>query len=307
MYESFLDELQKLAASRHRMAIPQTRSGRRSMRVDTMLKKDKEGTLFKESGLLDVLKAPIPGTKDWFINTGKGSLGSVASNIAKKPAVRMGSTTRGGITSIGEHELRRLGFGDLAKNAFALHGHTKVQGLPIAIENRKSSVRNGVDDDGKPWSTKFKVPYGYIKGTKGKDGEEIDAYVGPDKDSAHAFVVHQRKADGRGHDEDKVMLGFKSEGAAKKAYLDHYDDPKFLGPVSTIQVDELKKRLREKREHTKLAYETENVPSGIGAQAEEGQAPDRRRRGDVPSRDGTATGAARVEFAPRIEVAPSRL
>lgn len=41
------DELDKIAASRHRMAVPQSRSGRRPMSVETMLRKDREGTLFK--------------------------------------------------------------------------------------------------------------------------------------------------------------------------------------------------------------------------------------------------------------------
>lgn len=41
------DELDKIGASRHRMAVPQSRSGRRPMSVETMLRKDREGTLFK--------------------------------------------------------------------------------------------------------------------------------------------------------------------------------------------------------------------------------------------------------------------
>lgn len=44
---ALFDELDKIAASRQRMTVPQTRSGRRSMSVETMLKKDREGTLFK--------------------------------------------------------------------------------------------------------------------------------------------------------------------------------------------------------------------------------------------------------------------
>lgn len=47
-YEAFLDELQKIAAAKARMTVSQSRAGRRSMSVDTLLRKDKEGTLFKD-------------------------------------------------------------------------------------------------------------------------------------------------------------------------------------------------------------------------------------------------------------------
>jgi hypothetical protein len=44
----FLDELTKIAASHGRMHMTKSRAGRRPMRVDTMLKKEKDGTLWKE-------------------------------------------------------------------------------------------------------------------------------------------------------------------------------------------------------------------------------------------------------------------
>ena len=136
--------------------------------------------------------------------------------------------------------------GTLYKESYKLQGSTEVQGVPIAIENRKGSVRKGKNSDGTEWSTKFKAPYGYIKGTKGADGDEIDAYVGPDKDAPKVHVVHQHKDTGKGYDEDKVMIGFKSKGDAKKTFLQHYDDPKYLGPISTMTVEELKARAKKK-------------------------------------------------------------
>jgi len=141
----------------------------------------------------------------------------------------------------------------MAEKEYKLHGHTEHQGIPIAIENRKGSVRSGTDKDGKPWRTVMKHPYGFIKGTKGKDGEEVDAYVGPKKDATHAYVVHQRKHDGKGHDEDKVMLGFEDEDAARKAYLKHYNDPKFLGPISPVEIDRLKELIASKKKLVKIS------------------------------------------------------
>lgn len=127
-----------------------------------------------------------------------------------------------------------------AKVAFKLQGEMKHQDFDIAIENRKGSVRSGTTDDGKKWRTEMKHPYGYIRGTHGADGEEVDCYVGPKKDATHAHVVHQHKPDGTGYDEDKVMLGFDSKAEARKAYLAHYDDPKFLGPMKAVPMEKLK-------------------------------------------------------------------
>ena len=44
-----LDELEKISAARKRMTVAQSRKGRRSMRVSTMLRKEKDGTLYKRS------------------------------------------------------------------------------------------------------------------------------------------------------------------------------------------------------------------------------------------------------------------
>jgi len=139
------------------------------------------------------------------------------------------------------------------KLAFKLQGHTNHQGLGIAIENRKGSVRKGVDKDGKPWRTEMKHPYGYIKGSKGADGEEVDCYVGPVKDAPNAIVVHQHKSDGKGYDEDKVMLGFGSKEEAREAYLKHYNDPKFLGPMKSVPIERLKELVESGKKLIKIS------------------------------------------------------
>lgn len=156
----------------------------------------------------------------------------------------------GGSAEIAE----KLGYvEDLEKVAYKLQGHIDHQGLPIAVENRKGSVRSGVDKDGKPWRTEMKHPYGYIQGTKGKDGEEVDAYVGPVKDAPVAYVVHQHKENGKGFDEDKVMLGFASREEAEKAFLQHYDDPKYLGPISEVPIEKLKDLVESKEKLWKIS------------------------------------------------------
>lgn len=141
-----------------------------------------------------------------------------------------------------------------------LDGHIDFQGLRIAVENRKGSVRSGTTPDGHEWHTKMKAPYGYIEApAKGRDGESIDVYVGPKKDADTAFVVHQHKPDGTGHDEDKVILGVEDEAAARKLYLQHYDDPKFLGPMDAVPMERLRKMVEQHRKLTKIAFDEEDA------------------------------------------------
>ena len=134
-----------------------------------------------------------------------------------------------------------------------LQGHLVVAGIPVAIENRAGSVREGTTEDGHHWQTKMKFPYGYLVGTKGADDEPVDAYVGPDKDAPDAYVVHQHKPDGTGFDEDKVMLAFPSKEEARAAFLEHYDSDKFLGPISTVSIDRLKELIDSKRKLVKIS------------------------------------------------------
>lgn len=121
----------------------------------------------------------------------------------------------------------------------------KWNGLDIAIENPAGSVR-----EGNGWRTKMKYDYGYISQSEAVDGDEVDVYLGPELVTAPTvYVVHQRKyGDWDTYDEDKCMLGFPSEAAAKAAYLEHYDDPRFLGPITAMPVGEFVKKVRATRD-----------------------------------------------------------
>lgn len=46
-FHAFADEMQKISASRSIWRLAQSRKGRRPMRISTLLRKDKEGTLYK--------------------------------------------------------------------------------------------------------------------------------------------------------------------------------------------------------------------------------------------------------------------
>lgn len=133
--------------------------------------------------------------------------------------------------------------------SYKLAYRTDFQGLPVSVENRKGSYRHwydaGKDQEGK---TKMVFPYGYIRGTLGTDGDEVDVYLGPDKKSEKVFAVTQFKApDFVEVDEQKIMLGFSSAQAAKSAYLKHMDNPKFFKDMKEMTMDEFKIKLGKKK------------------------------------------------------------
>lgn len=114
-------------------------------------------------------------------------------------------------------------------------------GLTLVVENEAGSIRTG-----RGWQTRMLFPYGYVAGSEGTDGDEVDCYLGPYlEDAPFVYVVHQRRH-GAWHefDEDKVMLGFLSEEEAAQAYLAHYDDARFLGPITVMPVGEFVAKVR---------------------------------------------------------------
>lgn len=123
-------------------------------------------------------------------------------------------------------------------------GKIKFQGLTIRIENPRDSVRSGVDKKtGRKWATKMTHPYGYIEGTKGVDGDEVDCFVGPDKDADYAHVVHILNQNTGELDEDKVMLGWHDAMEAKRALLQNYDGKEFYGGLDSMPMAEFKKKV----------------------------------------------------------------
>lgn len=125
-----------------------------------------------------------------------------------------------------------------------LHKRVKFQGLDISVENRAGSTRTGKDPYFGPWKTKMRHDYGYVKGSKGMDGGGVDCFVGPNPAARFAYVVHILKGPKfQKFDEDKVMLGFNSKDAAKKAFMLHYDNKKFYGGMDALLMNEFKRKV----------------------------------------------------------------
>ena len=125
-------------------------------------------------------------------------------------------------------------------------------GLPITIEHAKGSTRTGVGPDGKEWSRRMHADYGHIRRTEGTDGDELDVYVGPDSKSDVVFVISQLKApEFKKFDEQKFMLGFPTAAEAKACYLKHYPNPKILGGMTAMTLDDFKAKAMNKTNHGK--------------------------------------------------------
>lgn len=104
-------------------------------------------------------------------------------------------------------------------------GHAKINGWDISIETPKGGKRAGVGADGQKWSVDMQDDYGQILGTKGADGEQIDAFIGQNPASQRAWIIDQKNDDGS-FDEHKVIYGANSEKEALEIYERGFSDTK---------------------------------------------------------------------------------
>lgn len=136
----------------------------------------------------------------------------------------------------------------------ALEGHRefrkpklKWRGLTIRLENEEGDIRGWFDPNAqRSGYSLMTVPYGYIENTEGEDGDEVDVFMGPMPSAKYVFVINQQKApDFTEHDEQKCMVGFGTRALAVKAYLQHYDDPRFLGSVTPMKAEDFIKKVKK--------------------------------------------------------------
>lgn len=129
----------------------------------------------------------------------------------------------------------------------ALSRRMKFRGFNISIETDKGELRHWYDPHNKEHgTTKMKYPYGYIRRTEGLDGDHVDCYIGPNQRAPYVYLVDQMKApDFSELDEQKCMLGFLSMDAAKKAYLAHYNNDRFLGSMTKMRWEDFEKKVKK--------------------------------------------------------------
>ena len=152
-------------------------------------------------------------------------------------------------------------------------GHIKVDGYDIVLENPKGTTRSGKDANGKEWSITMKYDYGYIRGTKGTDGDHIDVYLSDNPTAGNVYVVDQVNQRTGDFDEHKVMYGFNSMEEAVQAYRDQYEDGWKVGTVTEVSREEFKKWVDSSVRKTKPFAEYKSVKSemGVGFDTEHAQ------------------------------------
>ena len=126
-------------------------------------------------------------------------------------------------------------------------GHIRLNGLDISIENLPGTERSGVGPDGQPWSVTMPSAYGYVRQTKGADGDQVDVYVGNNPEAETVFVVDQVEPDTQAFDEHKAMMGFASEAQALETYEAAFSDTRGaerIGGVTALPVAEFKNWLQ---------------------------------------------------------------
>lgn len=99
------------------------------------------------------------------------------------------------------------------------HGHITMHGFDISIETPKGAARRGTGADGKSWENRHpEAHYGYLKKSKGADGEYVDVYVGPHRSSRRIFVANQMDPKTKAWDEHKVIMGAQNMKQAQRIY-----------------------------------------------------------------------------------------
>lgn len=126
-----------------------------------------------------------------------------------------------------------------------LHGRRRIGGLRISIENRKGSIRRGVDHTGKPWETKLPLSYGYVQGSVGLDGDQVDVFVkGDHPESCPVFLVTlMRPPTFTVPEEQKAFIGLTSSAQVKEMFCQMYKDPRQMGPILEMSFTTFKEKV----------------------------------------------------------------
>lgn len=143
--------------------------------------------------------------------------------------------------------------GDLSQMSEEDMPHHSWNGYRIMVENPAGSYRSGQGPTG-PWSVRMVDDYGYLRGTRGADGDGIDVFMGPHgKDASHVFVINQNDPETGKFDEHKCMIGFNTSDEAKSAY-DRAFGPswKGFGSIHPVLISDFKQWMGEG--NTRLPY-----------------------------------------------------
>lgn len=114
-----------------------------------------------------------------------------------------------------------------------------AHGIDFVIENPKGSTRVGTTIDGEAWKSVLPADYGYIKNTRGMDGDELDMYIGPHLESELVFIVDQNEILTGEFDEHKIIFGVNSMKEATDLYIAGFSDDRGSERIRAITADSM--------------------------------------------------------------------
>lgn len=163
---------------------------------------------------LDSIKSLIDGLAALFPGERVGLAPSVARTV--KNGVQP-SVSRFGIPTA---DTNQAGLPERGGAQFSHRAMPKIRvgRMTLIIENPKDTIRAGATLAGEEWRSVMPHHYGYIAGTTGADGDEVDAFMGPEQGSRIVYVINQIEPSTGQFDEHKVMFGFTTPEAARGAY-----------------------------------------------------------------------------------------
>ena len=157
--------------------------------------------------------------------------------------------------------------GSHPKDSESLNKQVTVYGFPITVERPRGSMRTLHDADGNiVYQRRMFYDYGFFNGSKGRDGDEVDVFLGPSQRATEVYVVHMVDkgpiVDQR-EDEDKVMLGFDTAEMARSAFLLHYP-ASFYDSMTSMSLA----TFREKLATAALPYRRKKITAQCPVNAE---------------------------------------
>jgi len=124
------------------------------------------------------------------------------------------------------------------------------RGIPVHIENPDGSTRQWHDphNDTDGETKMERVAYGEFPGVPGDDGDFLDCFLGKETDASKVFIITIAKPpDYTEPDEDKVMLGFRTQNDAVATFLLHYSDPRFIYSIREMPFEQFEQEIATKR------------------------------------------------------------
>jgi hypothetical protein len=191
-------------------------------------------------------------------------------------------------------------------------GHTRIGGMDLSIENPQGSTRSGVSEDGTPWESTLAAHYGYLKGTLGKDGDHVDAFVKPGTVADHAgpvFVVDQINPSTGRFDEHKAVIGASDKAEAEAIYRANYAPGwQGLGAITELPLPAFKSWVKDGTKTKPLgtlpAQAAAPVPAPAAAAPQVQSQPD-RSGATVAAGAGVEPNGALTPQAPIVQPPPT--